>query len=121
MAVMPQMLWGQNLAFITTRQTRDEWDALGTSHICGHKSCAAYDINSLFPLYLYPPSDDQTHQKTLLEPAAGRRANFSEGFIAEVEARLGLRFEAPTPTSLRSVAPPPTSGEGKASYPFPLP
>jgi len=51
--VMRHMLAGENLGLITTRQTRDEWGGFVTDSIIGHKSLAAYDINSLFPLYLY--------------------------------------------------------------------
>jgi hypothetical protein len=52
--VMGHMLAGENLGLIGTRQTRDDWDVFATAQIMGHKSLAAFDINYLFPLYLYP-------------------------------------------------------------------
>ena len=57
--VMSHMIAGENIALITTRQTRDKWDILATKHICGHKTCAAYDINTIFPLYIYPDSEEK--------------------------------------------------------------
>ena len=45
-----------NLAIITTRQCRDNWSVLVTSTIIGHKALAAYDINTMFPLYVYRTS-----------------------------------------------------------------
>jgi len=50
---MRHVLSGNNIGLIATRITKDEWDCLVTKNICGHKSCAAYDINTIFPLYLY--------------------------------------------------------------------
>lgn len=52
--VMHHLLDGPNVALLSTRQTKDKWDVLGTSIIPGHKSLSAYDITSTFPLYLYP-------------------------------------------------------------------
>ncbi|MFZ0051799.1 MAG: type ISP restriction/modification enzyme [Desulfobaccales bacterium] len=51
--VMGHMLAGENFGLIATRQTRDEWAVLSTRFIMGHKSLAAFDINTLFPLYHY--------------------------------------------------------------------
>ena len=45
-----------NLAVITTRQCQKNWSALVTNTIIGHKALAAYDINSMFPLYVYQTS-----------------------------------------------------------------
>ena len=47
-----------NLAIITTRQcrARDNWSVLVTSTVIGHKALAAYDINTMFPLYVYRTS-----------------------------------------------------------------
>jgi len=87
--VMRHMLAGQNFGLITTRQTRDEWDVLATRTICGHKSCAAYDINSLFPLYLYP---DPATNGELFPNGKGRHVNLKAEFIAEVEKKTGLGF-----------------------------
>ena len=49
---------------ITTKKTQDEFGALVTNIIAGHKSVAAYDINSFFPLFIY----DQGKAKPNLNP-----------------------------------------------------
>lgn len=85
--VMPQML-AKNLGLLTTRQTREgSWDALATDSMIGHKALAAYDINYLFPLYLYPQDDN------LLDATEeGRRPNLSQEFLDDLSGRLKLRF-----------------------------
>lgn len=55
---------------------------------------AAYDINSLFPLYLYPDpnkkglfdTDEPTHAP------GGRRPNLSPAFISDISGRLKMQF-----------------------------
>ncbi len=87
--VMRNMLSGCNLGLITTRQTTDKWDALATRYISGHKTCAAQDVNSLFPLYSY--SSRQQVQQGSYQPAS-RRPNLDARFTAELVNRLGLEF-----------------------------
>ncbi|MFH1010871.1 MAG: type ISP restriction/modification enzyme, partial [bacterium] len=82
--VMRHMLHGKNLALITTRQTRDKWDAFAARLIIGHKSLAAYDINNLFPLYLYDDSAKQADK--------GRRPNLSPEFVSAFSQKLRLKF-----------------------------
>lgn len=50
--VMRHLLDRNNIALICTRQTKDEWGVYVTRDICTHKTCGAYDINYVFPLYL---------------------------------------------------------------------
>jgi hypothetical protein len=76
--VMRHILSGKNIGFIATRTTKDEWDCLVTKSICGHKSCAAYDINTIFPLYLYD--------------ITGKVCGFTSGFITALEKALNLVF-----------------------------
>jgi predicted helicase len=89
--VMHQVLAGENLALICTRQTRDKWDVHVTRTICGHKTCSAYDINTLFPLYIYPNGE-------LIQfspwPAGkdGRRPNLAPDFVEALAAEVGLKF-----------------------------
>ncbi|MDO8532396.1 MAG: type ISP restriction/modification enzyme [Dehalococcoidia bacterium] len=87
--VMRHLLAGENVAMISTRQTVDEWGLLATRDICGHKSVAAYDINSGFPLYLYPSEQEVASG---LYQADDRRANLNPEFIADLERSLGLSF-----------------------------
>jgi len=92
--VMGHMLAGENLGLITTRQTRDQWGALATSSIIAHKTCSAYDINSLFLLYLYPGVGRSGD--LLLSPwpegKDGRRPNLDPGFVKRFAQRSGLDF-----------------------------
>ncbi|HEY1348260.1 MAG TPA: type ISP restriction/modification enzyme [Ktedonobacteraceae bacterium] len=91
-AVMSHMISGKNIGLIATRQTRDRWGVLATRGICGHKSLAAYDINSLFPLYLYP----ENKEKGLFENDAlsldVRYPNLSPAFVAAVSNKLKMPF-----------------------------
>ena len=88
---MPHMLAGENVGLIATRQTRDKWDVFVTQYICGHKTCAAYDINSLFPLYLY--TTPESSAGTLFAQAETTRVpNLAPAFIEAFSARLGLTF-----------------------------
>lgn len=89
--VMKHMLAGDNVGIITTRQTRDEWGLTVTDTLCGHKSCSAYDINSFFPLYLYPDDEDLATSGSDMF-SNGRRPNLSAGFVEAVKGAWGLRF-----------------------------
>lgn len=86
---MRHMLTGPNIGFITTRQTRDKWGVYCTRLIMGHKSLAAYDINSLFPLYLYSNGE---LPPTLFDHDNGRRPNLADQFITDFSAKLKLKF-----------------------------
>ena len=86
--VMRHMILGHNIAMIATRQTRDEWHVLTTGYLMGHKAMAAFDINSLFPLYLYPSTDE-------LNVSAGRRPNIAPEFLKALADKLKLPQEGP--------------------------
>lgn len=92
--VMWHMLAGNNIGLITTRQTRDEWHALATRLIVGHKSLAAFDINSLFPLYLYPTGSKKSlfDADESTDAPGGRRPNLAQEFIADFSQQLKLNF-----------------------------
>ena len=62
--VMPHFLKGDNIGLISPKQTKETLGGLVTKNIAGHKSFSAYDINTIFPLYIYPESKAQ---KTLIE------------------------------------------------------
>jgi predicted helicase len=88
--VMRNMLVGNNIALITTRQTRDKWDIFSSRNIITHKALAAYDINSLFPLYLYPSG---VAKSTLFDDTLEfRKPNLSPKFIEEFAAKLKMKF-----------------------------
>ncbi|MDH4101198.1 MAG: N-6 DNA methylase [Nitrospirota bacterium] len=85
-AVMRHMLSNENVGIITTRQASEKWDLLATRNICGHKSCAAYDINTLFPLYLHPQTEIEKRA------GEGRCPNLSPAFISKASTHLGMQF-----------------------------
>ena len=89
--VMRHMLAGVNSALIATRQTRDKWDVLATETICGHKSCAAYDINSLFPLYLYS-TPSESAGTLFSQDETTRTPNLAPEFVRAFGEKLGLGF-----------------------------
>jgi predicted helicase len=89
--VMRHLLAGENLGMICTRQTRDMWDVHATRAICGHKSCSAYDINTLFPLYLYP-NGELIHSSIWPPGKDGRRPNLTPEFVKDCSGKLGLEF-----------------------------
>jgi len=63
--VMPHMMQ-DNLGLISPKQFKEEPGAFVTQTIIGHKTVSAYDINYLFPLYLYPSIDKKdlfSHKK----------------------------------------------------------
>jgi hypothetical protein len=89
--VMHHMLDGENFALITTRQTRDNWGVLATDNLSGHKSFAAYDINSFFPLYLYT-TPSGTAGTLFAHSETTRTPNLSPAFISAFSEKLGLQF-----------------------------
>ncbi|MBV9657209.1 MAG: N-6 DNA methylase, partial [Verrucomicrobia bacterium] len=87
---MQHFIKGENIGLLLTRQTRDDWGALVTTELAGHKSCAAYDINTVFPLYLYP--NGKLPEGDLFEHENGRRPNLSAAFLTSFCACLDVKF-----------------------------
>ena len=83
------MVAGMNIGILVTRQTRDEWGVFASGHVCGHKTCAAFDINTLVPLYLYRNGG---LPKGLFDHDNGRRPNLSAQFVVELSQRLNATF-----------------------------
>ena len=93
--IMQNFIAKENVGLITTRQTRDNWEALATKYPCDHKSCAAYDTNYVFPLYLYPNGKPKATLFELDEPSQApgrRRPNLTSAFVAEMVKALGMLF-----------------------------
>ena len=90
--VMGHVFAGDNLSIITTRKTQDDWGLFSTEAICGHKSCAAYDINFIFPLYTYPNTQNQ--QSSLF---VEKSPNLSSDFLSAIQTKLGY---IPTPEAI---------------------
>ena len=97
--VMGEMTSASNLALITTRQTRDSWGVFATRRMITHKALAAYDINTLFPLYLYPMSHELHNSQVEMLAVSpwpdgkdGRRPNLAPEFVDDMAKRLNLSF-----------------------------
>jgi predicted helicase len=86
--VMRHLLAGRNLGLIVPRQHKEEPGAFVTRTIAGHKVVSAYDINTVFPLWL-----DSGDRLT----GGGRVANISPSYFDLLESRLG---EEPSPEGL---------------------
>ena len=106
--VMRHMLEFKNLGLITTRQTKDYWDAFVSRSLIGHKAVAAFDINTVFPLYILR---DEAKKKwkipvgtlMLFEDAADyavRTPNLDPKFIAEFAACVKLEWQPSGPGDL---------------------
>ena len=87
--VMRHLLAGPNLALIVPRQHKEEPGALVTDAIVAHKAVSAYDINTVFPLYLYPEAG--------LLDRPSRAANIAPDFLPRLASRTG---EEPCPEAV---------------------
>ncbi|MDI6789135.1 MAG: N-6 DNA methylase, partial [Thermodesulfobacteriota bacterium] len=78
----------ENLGLIMPKQFKEETGAFVSQEIAGHKTVSAYDINYLFPLYLYPDEsegqlfDDKAHK-------LGGIPNFTPEFLQAIKKSLG--------------------------------
>ena len=90
-------LAGKNIGLLLTKQTRDEVGAFVCDTPATRKSFSAYDVTSVFPLYLYPDEND-------LMGGGERKPNLDPALAAKFAEAVGLRFvEEPG----RAVAPRP--------------
>ena len=98
--VMSHVLSGSEFSLICTRQQSQTvlWSLIGVSDRIT-ESCflsnKTREINYLLPLYLYPKPDQFDPGDDISEYSLshkGRRPNLSKAFVAEMEAKLGLRF-----------------------------
>ena len=71
-----------NMAFLTTRQTKQAWSIFVTRTVAAHKSGSAYDITSVVPIWAYagttPLFDGQPDTPT---------STISEAFLAALQER----------------------------------
>ena len=89
-AVMHHLLAGPNLGLIVPRQCKEDFGALATDLIAAHKSVSAYDINSLFPLFLYPESGLFKERKANLAPGVLRL--FTDRFGEEAPPEMVFEY-----------------------------
>ena len=109
---MRHLLAAGNLGLVVPRQSKEEPGALVTDTLIAHKTVSAFDINSVFPLYLH--ADPEAPRLD----GAGRAANLAPAFLARLAGLLG---EEPSPrswsssTSTPSSTRPPTGGATRTS------
>jgi predicted helicase len=89
-ALMAHMESGANLGLIVARQCREEPGAMVTRWIAGHKAVSAYDVSSLFPLYLHPENGGAAN----VAPELSRRLAERYGKIPEPAEILGYVYAA---------------------------
>jgi hypothetical protein len=79
--VMQHFVRGDNVGLVVPRMMKEDHPgAFIARHIIGHKLFSAYDINSVFPLYVY--ADDGT-----------RSINFALGELANLTANISEPYE----------------------------
>ena len=89
--VMRHMIGGHNLGLICPKQALEEPGGFVTNNVIAHKTMSAYNINYLFPLYLYPDtSEAQTDLVTVT--SAKRKPNLDDKIVAEIGKKLKLPF-----------------------------
>ena len=89
--VMRHMIGGHNLGLICPKQALEEPGGLITNNVIAHKTMSAYNINYLFPLYLYP--DASATQTDLVTTASTqRKPNLDEKIVAAIAKKLKLSF-----------------------------
>jgi predicted helicase len=94
--VMRHLLHEENLAFTCLRQTRRS--EAGTFFVgkglIGKDAVSIFDIATVFPLYLYPETEEDRLLLAVMEPPTpyGRRSNLNPNFTRACSRRLGLKF-----------------------------
>ncbi len=84
---MKPMAFHDNLALLSCRQTKENGGAFVADKISAHKSFSAYDISSVFPLYLYP--DEDAEQADALAPTE-RTLNLDPKLYAKICKAAGI-------------------------------
>lgn len=88
--VMRHMVGHENFAICAPGQTKDGLGGIVVKSIAGHKTFSAYDINSVYPLYLHPEEQDLDQ---------GRRVNFDPKLWKKMRSKASHPFHG-TPDEL---------------------
>jgi predicted helicase len=101
--VMQHFLKGENIGLICPKQVPDKENsgAFITKYISGHKTSSAYNINNIFPLYLYP----ETKGQQTIGQTAERTPNLNTEIVKQIEDKLGLTFTNEKETTKDTFAP----------------
>lgn len=88
----------ENIGLITTRQFKEMFGAFVTTNIIGHKTVSLYDINYLFPLFIYPDSEKNNSRSvaTMMmvfdrTESYGKQPNISPLIFEKLERALNKR------------------------------
>jgi predicted helicase len=101
--VMQHFIRGENIGLICPKQVpeKENAGAFLTKNISGHKTCSAYNINYIFPLYLYP----ETNGQQTLGQTIGRRPNLNVEIVNQIADNLSLTFTNEKETTKGTFAP----------------
>lgn len=91
----------ENVALISSRQTKEDFGILVTNKLITHKVLTAYDRSYLFSLYSYP---DNSTQQTL-DGKPERTPNLDKKIVQEISEKLGLNFTPEKEETEGSIAP----------------
>jgi predicted helicase len=101
-----QNFLNDNIGLITPKQFKEESGAFITDSLVDHKSVSAFDTNYVFPLYLYPPSEQKKKKGLqslmLFEPKVeygkkGKKPNIAPEIFEQLEKSYSKR---PTPEQI---------------------
>lgn len=93
--VMRHLIGRDNLALIGSRSLeviRPYDQVFCTRQMIQHHTLSIKEVNSLFPLYLYPTTGELFDTSEWELSDKGRRPNLSRAFVAQFAAKLGLAF-----------------------------
>ncbi|MGE4480139.1 MAG: type ISP restriction/modification enzyme [Deferribacterales bacterium] len=76
-----------NLGLVVPKQTKENVGGFITNCITAHKAFSAYDVNTIFPLYLYP---DEGWEDSIEKPE--RTPNLDSKIVSRLAKNLNLEF-----------------------------
>lgn len=88
--VMKHFLKGENIGLVMPKQVAEQESSGSfiTKFISAHKLCSAYNINNVFPLYLYSENNEQPS----LERTSTRTPNLNTEIVSQIAEKLRLNF-----------------------------
>jgi len=101
--VMRHLFKKDNIGLICPKQVPDKENSgvYISKFIAGHKTCSAYNINNIFPLYLYPESNGQQ----TIGQTTERTPNLNPEIVKQIANNLGLTFTNEKETTKDTFAP----------------
>jgi predicted helicase len=102
--LMRHFLQEDNVGLIIPKQVpeKENLGAFITKTIAGHKTCSAYNINNIFPLYLYFGT---TSQQSTIEKSEKRVPNLNSEVMKDVSKNISLKFTPEKENTKDSFAP----------------